>query len=349
MKHHPAGSERSAVRRTSLRHPLVASFAIACAASNTTTNPAALNGTIRALSIVPSSRTACAEDVITARYEATLTNGARVTLRGDALTMLDRSSTGLVARTDQSWQADPNPLATATTGFRLHAAMTSNAAVSADTVIAPNYSCIKTQIDARGIAAGIIRLGVLRSPFHDSIVVASMEYGGGIAQVLVLGPNEMRGGAIRIDATGLPGQAGTNGRSGTDGGPCQPGSPGEDGSPGLQGERGGRVDIVVQSDAPWLADLVTVLNNGGPGGRGGLGGRGGRSGTGQMTVGNGTRTCPGGTTAQRGRPGLPGEAGFAGPVPTVSTRALPLLWSESPLWSSSATRPALEQLIALKR
>jgi hypothetical protein len=325
---------------------LISALACGGASSSPATRASAVRGEIRSLVIRPLSRAACAGEPIATRYEAILQNGDRTTLGARDLALLRRSGAGVYLRDDGSWQTDVNPLISAMTGFVLHAWLESDSSVRADTIVTPTYGCARTTIDARGTAsaddATYIRLGVLRSPFHDSIVVAAFESGKNTSRVMLLGPREMRNGAIRIDASGRPGSKGRAGTAGANGGPCERGAPGEQGEDGGAGGPGGRIDIIVQADAPWLANLVVISNEGGAGGAAGAGGVGGRAGTG-----GGGRSCPSGVQAPNGRPGRQGPAGLPGPRPTVSTIPFPLVWTGSPLWNSEETRVPLEQLIAL--
>ncbi len=322
--------------------------AAACASmqSPAIARPSTVTGTIRSLSIVPAGRTACPGEIISTRYEAIVGEQSRVTLGAGDMGLLNRSGAGITPLADGRWQTDANPLVSAATGFRLRARAVTDSTVRADTVVIPSYACDKFSIDARGIAsAGVfLRLGVLRSAFYDSVVVAALEYSGGVGRVLVLGPRDLRKGAIRVDATGAAGAGGASGHDGADGAACERGSRGENGDDGSSGGSGGRVDIIVQADAPWLADLVVVSNAGGPGGPGGRGGRGGRNGT---SSGRGGTTCTSGGAAPNGMAGRQGSPGIAGPMPVISTIPFPLVWTGSPLWASETMRGALEQLIAL--
>lgn len=327
---------------------LVSLFAVAAcggSAASSSTQAAPIAEPIRSLTILPSSARACPGEMISARYDATTASGRRVTLTGANLQLLERSGSGVSARADGSWATDANPLVTAMTGFRLHAALKSDSMIRADTVVAPTYGC-----DTRSLTVmnGFVRLGVFRSPFHDSIVVAAFERGGGISDVMVLAPSEMKSGAIRIDAAGRNGSAGRRGSNGMNGQACEAGQPGEDGEDGSPGSNGGQVDMIVEADADWLSKLVSVSNaggRGGAGGAGGVGGQGGRSTSSSSGTGRGS-ACS--TSAGRpGRAGRPGANGIPGPPPKVSTIPFPLLWTGSPLWSNPDYRTALEQLIEL--
>ena len=320
--------------------------AAACGGSGASeTSAAPVNEPLHALAIIPATSRACPGEVISTRYEATTASGRRIGLTGARLQLLERSGSGVNARTDGSWVADVDPLSSAMTGFRLRAALKSNSTVRADTVIVPIYSCPRRPII---VPAAHVRLGVLRSPFHDSIVVAAVELNRGTLQVIVLAPDEMKSGAIRVDAKGTDGRPGARGRNGTKGASCEAGQPGDDGEDGGPGGNGGSVDLIVQADAPWLANLVSVTNAGGRGGAGGQGGIGGQPGaSGQSSTGRGRGAACSSAAGRPGRPGRPGVNGTPGPPPKVSTIPFPLLWTGSSLWTNQDLRAPLEQLIGL--
>jgi hypothetical protein len=263
------------------------------------------------------------------------------------LSLLARDGTAAEPQDDGAWRTNANPLISAVTGFRLSAALRADSSVHTDTVVAPIYGCLPSSIslaavDSRDGPTAYVRLGTFRTPFTDSIVVAVVEPPGRGPIVFVLGPSEMRAGAIKVDASGRAGAAGRGGRRGTDGGQCENGDSGEDAEDGAPGTSGGQVNIIVQTDAPWLADLVAVTNLGGRGGAPGRGGVGGRAGT--------TARASGGTLCstkpgRNGRDGQPGPDGIAGPRPRTTTVLPTLLWPGSPIWFDAAMKPTLEQLI----
>src|SRR5262249_35757027 len=140
---------------------------------------------------------------------------------------------------------------------------------------------------------------------------------------------------------GADGRPGRPGQPGSDGGECEAGGDGSDGEAGGDGQPGGQVDIIVQAGSEWLADLVSVSNVGGHAGSGGRGGNGGRGGG--PTRGS-TKQC----TPKNGRPGQGGPSGRngdSGSPPRVTSVPLALLWSGSPIWTDSASRHALSELI----
>jgi hypothetical protein len=302
---------------------------------------------IRALSIVPASSRVCPGHVIAAQYVARLGDGSRVSLTHADLSMLALRGVAAEPRSDGGWQTDSDPLVSAVSGFHLSAVLASDTSVRADTTIVPTYECIHTSIelpasDQFRLTEAHIRLGTFATPFYDSVVVAVVEAGDGAPIATLLGPSQMRSGAIKIHAPGKPGRAGRAGHRGADGQPCANGENGDDGERGEPGQPGGRVDIIVQNEAPWLADLVAVSNPGGRGGAAGTGGAGGRAGT-------SSRQSGGACTSRAGRAGRMGEPGLDGPagLPPRTTYVISsLLWPGSPVWSDAATRQAVEALIA---
>jgi hypothetical protein len=284
--------------------------------------------------------------VITTRYTARLADGSRASLSATDASALVRTGSAVQPGADATWLASAEPLASAVSGFRLSVSLPSDSMIRADTVVAPKYDCLDTTIELVAAdyqnSAAYVRLGTFRTPFYDSIVVAVVEGSGLAATARILSPNQIRSGAIRVHAPGLNGRAGRAGRNGQPGSDCSDGSDGDDGEPGGPGEPGGRVDIIVQSDAPWLADLVTVSNPGGHGGAGGRGGAGGTRGTPSRRPGGSCATKPG----RSGKPGLAGPSAGAGPPPNTTSVIYSLLWSGSPIWSDPESRRALEALIA---
>ena len=321
-------------------------FVVACVGSGSSTmSGTPVNEPLRALSIIPATSKACPGEVIATRYEATTASGRRIALTGANLQLIERSGTAVTTRGDGSWVADVNPLVSAATGFRLRAALKGDSTIRADTVVVPRYGCGRSAIP---LLSAYLRLGVFRSPFYDSIVVAAVETRGGTAQIIVLGPDEMKAGAIRVDASGKDGRPGQRGRNGVNGASCEAGQPGEDGGDGAPGTDGGRVDLIVQADAKWLENLVSVANPGGHGGSGGPGGAGGQAGPrGQSTGGTGRGSSCSTSPGRPGNPGRAGANGTPGPRPQLSTIPFPLLWTGSLLWTNQDFRTALEQLIEL--
>lgn len=315
---------------------------------STASSPSPIPRTIRSLRIVPRAATACPSEVIAANYEVVGDSGTRVTLGRRDLSLLKRSGVAADPRADGEWQTSPDPLASLFDGFRLTAMLASDTTIRADTVIVPRYGCLSatasmTTAPGRFSQVGHVRLGALRTPFYDSVVVASIEVEDRPARVVVLGPTEMRNGIIGVSARGRDGVPGRAGRQGSDGGPCENGSRGEEGEMGFQGQPGGEVDIILQAGAPWLADLVAIDNAGGRGGPGGGGGLGGRAGQAQ-SAGAGRSACSPRQGVQ-GSQGRQAPDGSPGPAPKTTTIPLSLLWSGSPLWNDITARRVLGQLV----
>jgi len=289
---------------------------------------------------------ACPSEVISASYEVVGDSGTRVTLGRRDLSLLKRSGIAADPREDGAWQTATDPVASLYDGFHLTAVLASDTTVRADTVVVPTYRCLVTAVRMTTEAdalpkAGYVRLGTLRTPFYDSVVVASIELEGRPPRAVVFGPTEMRNGAIAISAAGRDGAQGRGGVQGSDGGPCENGSRGGNGDAGYPGAPGGQVDIILEAGAPWLANLVSIDNRGGRGGPGGPGGAGGSAGPVQIVGGRSCSTSPG----SRGSPGLNGPDGSPGPLPKTTTIPRSLLWYGSPLWNDITARRVLGQLV----
>jgi hypothetical protein len=299
---------------------------------------------IRDLAIIPAVKTVCPGQSIAARYEAVLGDGSRVRIAGADLSRLALRGIAAVATPDGSWKASDNPLESIASGFRLSVSLATDPGVHADTVIVPSYSCERLSVglpvsDRYNQRKARVRLGLLPSPFYDSVVVAVVEPEGGYPTIFVLDPPRMRARTLQVSAVGKPGTAGRPGNPGTDGSQCSNGGDGSDGDAGENGESGGQVDVIIAAEAPWLESLVGVSNSGGRGGAGGQGGRGGRP---------GARTSEPGCNPTYGRPGRAGRQGAdgsPGPYPTTTTEEGSLLWRGSPIWFDSTARANLERLM----
>lgn len=333
----------------------------ACAAGPPASSSAPVASTvrrdIRSLTILPGSARACPGDVISARYVAGLGDGSRVSLSREEVASLTLTGLAAQPRGDGTWKTSANPMASIADGFRLSASLVSrngsDSLVHGDTVVVPTYDCLRSApIELRPISRSednvkaYVRLGVLPTPFYDSMVVAVVEVDGREPIVRVLGPKEMRPGAIRVDAPGKPGKPGTAGQPGADGDACSNGGNGEDGEPGQPGSPAGEVDIIIQGEAAWLADLVAVTNVGGKGGAAGPGGRGGRAGA--VIAKSGAGPCRP-LAGKPGRNGPPGADGLTGRPPRTTRVPLSLLWSNSPIWADSTARSALDALMKYKK
>lgn len=311
----------------------------------TSASPAQPHGAPRAISILPGVARACAGDLIPAQYAVRYADGTTATLGRDDLSMLVRRADAADPRPDGSWLTAANPLYAAYAGYRLSAFLAADTTVHADTVVLPAPVCHHNPISIGtsgrfDVRSAHVRLGVLATPFFDSVVVAVVEPDGGPPIASVLTPSEIQSGAIRILAPGKNGKDGRGGKRGDNGDECESGTPGDDGEPGEPGEGGGQVNIIVQTDAPWLAQLVAVSNPGGRGGSGGAGGQGGAAGLrGRSRAGCNPRM------GRAGRNGAPGPAGAAGPQPQTTTVLFALLWPGSPIWSDALAHRALDALM----
>jgi len=295
---------------------------------------------IRDIRIVTSYARACPGAVIPTAYEAVLTDGSRVPFSRSYdkkhpprlhVIFLDRTSPEAVTQQDGDWVTDADPLRTATTGFRLTAALQAKPSVTNTVVVPPDYRCMPHTFVFSGEPGGpaeagengpdaTVRLAVLRSPFYDKLFVAGLQVG--VAPPLYVLQDasavppadwlviESRGGR---GGTGVAGSQGTDGAAGAAGCPAQPGGPGGNGGnggPGGPGGRGGRINVIVPLDNPFLAGIVAARSpggTGGPGGPGGAGGKGGKGGQGSTDASN--RRCP---DAADGAPGRAGSAGSTG-------------------------------------
>jgi hypothetical protein len=299
----------------------------------------------RGLNIRPASPRACPGEVVAATYEVRIDGGAVLPLTESDVSALVRKAVAAEPARNGGWLASVDPLASANSGFRLSAALGRDTTVRGDTVVVPTYGCRRTQWDARPSGPFpekvYVRLGTFATPFYDSIVVAVLEVAGRIPSVTILGPGEIGRGTIRINAGGANGAAGRPGLRGETGAECADGGDGRDGDDGRDGVPGGEVDIIVQAGSEWLADLVSVSNPGGHGGAAGAGGSGGSPGPIPRSP---SASCSP-KAGHPGRSGTPGRDGEPGLRPRVTSVPFALLWSGSPLWSDSASRRVLSELI----
>jgi hypothetical protein len=324
----------------------IISLGIAASVSNA--QSAGPHGKATSLSILPSVSRACPGDVIEAQYAVRFADGTSETLGRGEVASLVRKSDGAEPKSDGAWQTSVAALDAAFSGYRLSAALAADSSVHTDAVVAPAPECRHAPINlgVSGLYNSLsahVRLGAMSTPFFDSIAVAVVEVGGSATVVTVLTPAEMKSGAIRVVAPGLQGRSGRPGRQGDNGDECQNGGSGDDGEPGEPGTSGGQVNIIVQTDAPWLANLVAVSNPGGLGGRGGAGGAGGYAGSRPSG-----RNC----NPRSGRPGRNGSPGANGPPglpPEVTTVPFTLLWTGSPIWTDERARRSLEALMQYTR
>jgi hypothetical protein len=302
----------------------------------------------RELRIITAPARVCPGATIQASYEAILADGSHVPFARSYdqkhpprlhVVFLERSSPDGLSRDDGDWVTNASPLWTATTGFRLTAALAAKPTVHASVVVPPDYSCLPHSFSFSGEPGGAaqaggngpdvtVRLAILRSPFYDKLLVAEVEVGYA-PPFYVLADGSMIPPAnwLEIDSRGGRGGSGTAGQSGTDGAagqagcPAQPGGPGGNGGSGGtggSGGRGGRITIIVSADNPFLAGLVDARSPGGPGGAGGAGGSAGKGGKGGGgATGGDNRRC---ADAASGAPGQRGNSGPAGPEGTPGLR-----------------------------
>jgi len=314
---------------------------------------------IRDIRIVTAYTRACPGATMPTTYEAVLTDGSRVPFSRTYdkkhpprlhVVFLDRSSPEAVTQQDGDWVFWNDPLASATTGFRLTAMLRANPSVTNTVVVPPDYNCMPHAFSFQGEPGGpgqsgsngpdiTVRLAILRSPFYDKLFVSGIQVGlqppfyvlqdaSAVppADWLAIESRGGRGGA------GVAGTAGNDGAAGASGCPAQAGGPGGNGGnggPGGSGGRGGRISVIVPLDNPFLAGIVTARSAGGLGGAGGAGGPGGKGGKGGQGTADATnRRCSdaaNGAPGQAGNTGSTGSEGAAGPrsiVVTAPTREI---------------------------
>ena len=308
---------------------------------------------VRDLRIVTTQDRACPGGGIQASYEAILADGSRVPFARTYdkkhpprlhVVFLERSSPDAVSRESGDWVTNANPLWTAASGFRLTATLSAKPAVQQTVVVPPEYGCMSHGFQFSGEPGGAaqaggngpdvtVRLGILRSPFYDKLIVAAVELGYSRPFYVFADGNtippanwlwvESRGGR---GGAGTPGQNGSDGAAGQGGCPPQPGGPGGsggNGAPGGSGGRGGRVTIIVPTENPFLAGLIEARSPGGQGGPGGTGGNGGKGGKGGPgTADKDNRRCADaadGSAGQKGTAGPNGSEGAPGPRPQIVT------------------------------
>jgi hypothetical protein len=119
---------------------------------------------IQAIRIIPGSGGGCPGATIRAKYEAVLADGSRVPFARSYdkkhpprlhVVFLDRKSPDAVSREDGDWVTEPDPLATASTGFRLSATLRSEPSVTSTVVVPPNYACMPHTLAFWGAPGGL--------------------------------------------------------------------------------------------------------------------------------------------------------------------------------------------------
>ena len=183
------------------------------------------------------SMRACPGETFGATYTAVLNDGSLVPFetRYDKdnpprlhVVFLARSSPEATPLEGGGWSAYRDPLATAITGFRLTTALRAKPNISTSTVVSPDYTCLQHSFAFRGAGAGAsgpqvtVRLGILRSPFYDRLLVAGIEVEQAppyyvLADARAVPPSdwliiEARGSRGLRGADGTAGLAGTDGR-----------------------------------------------------------------------------------------------------------------------------------------
>jgi hypothetical protein len=294
---------------------------------------------------------ACPGQRIRTAYTAILEDGAEIPFASsydeDAppdlhVVFLSRYSAQATALGDGEWTASPDPLVSAVEGFRLRALLKAKPSVSAEVVVAPEYSCLDHEMEFVGTAgrdgvAGApgpnvtVRVGLVTSPFVRRLIVAEVTVEDAfplyvLADAEVVPPSDWlrvaavggRGGRGVAGATGAAGPAGAPGCPGGTGGA---GGAGGDGGPGADGGTGGHVTVIAPEEVPFLAGLVEAIVAGGPGGPGGRAGSGGPGGAGGAAEGDSRRCSAGvkGPDGPEGKAGPPGRAGRPGPRPQIIT------------------------------
>jgi hypothetical protein len=297
----------------------------------------ALVARIEAIRVVPRTENACPGGRIRADYEAVLDDGTVLPFSRDYdddnppslhVVFLSRLSPEAASHEDGDWTADRDPLRSAMEGFRLTAVLRARPELTATAVVAPEYSCVPHAFGFSG-ATGLpgpdvlLRLGTVRSPFYDRLLVLAVEVGDAppfyvLHDADLVPPSDWyvvgsQGGRGERGARGAQGGPGAEGRAGCPGGPGGAGGIGQAGGMGAPGGPGGSVTLLVPEDERFLAGLVDARSVGGPGGPGGRGGEGGPGGPGgQGILVNGQR-CENGPAGPQGRDGPEGGEGPSGP------------------------------------
>jgi hypothetical protein len=290
--------------------------------------------------------TACPGQGFAASYTAILDDGSRIPFasRYDRkhpprlhVVFLDRTSPEAIPLEDGGWAAERDPLASVMRGFRLRVALRDKPAVADSVTITPNYDCLRHSYTFSGSGGQdgpdvVVRLGIVRSPFVDRLLVAQIEVADAppvfvLADAAVVPPSDWliltsAGGRGARGQAGNPGAPGANGVAGCPGQDGLPGGRGGNGSRGGNGGRGGRFTIMAPTEEPFLAGLVDARvpgGEGGPGGPGAAGGNGGQGGAGSVV--NGAPCASGlrGQAGMRGSEGPTGEAGAPGGRPQILT------------------------------
>ncbi len=302
-----------------------------------------LLGRITALRVQTWPERVCPGQRIHATYEAVLDDGSVMpfaTSYDDKnppplhVVFLRFASGEAAPRAGGHWDTHPDPLLSATNGFRLSTFLRDKPSVNAFTVVEPEYSCSPHVFayegqpgDAGGEAGGrgpdvVVRLDIVESPFVSRLLVAEVSVNAAppvyvLSDADVIPPRdwlviESRGGPGGRGVAGTDGAAGAAGADGCPGGKGGAGGAGGNGGPGGPGGSGGEVTVVVPTENSLLAGLVDVRTPGGAGGPGGKAGKGGPGGAGGTAQGD-DRRCVAGEAGPRGPDGAAGRDGRTGP------------------------------------
>jgi len=302
---------------------------------------------IRAIEISTPATGVCPGQHISTSYVAVLDDGGRVPFARTYdkkrppqlhVIFLERWSDHAAPLESGDWSAAANPLLSVSTGFRLQVSMKGKPDARGSKVLRPTYECSPhvfnfagaTGAEGRAGSDGpdvVVRLGVVRSPFYDRLIVMGFEVGGAAPYYvfgdataipprdwLVIEARGGQGGRGVKGENGLKGRAGQAGCPGARGGQGGRGGDGGDGGPG---GRGGRVTIIAPTEDPFLSGIVEVRVPGGEGGPGGPGGDGGEGGPGGAAVQSSGPQCRPGAT---GPAGDKGSVGATGPNGRYGTR-----------------------------
>ena len=247
--------------------------------------------------------------------------------------MLQRTSLEATPHRNGGWRANPDPLISARHGFRLRAFLKADPSLQSEAVVAPDYSCMPHAFafegaKGRGAEQGApgpdvtVRMGTLRSPFYDRLLVVGVEVGMAppffvLADLREIPPAdwleiETVGGHGGRGVRGVDGRDGRDGRAGCPGADGADGSSGGPGGPGGTGGTGGRVTIVAPDQDRFLAGLISAYSVGGEGGAGGAGGEGGEGGKAGEGEERDERRCQDGRRGRDGRDGPRGPDGADG-------------------------------------
>ncbi len=313
---------------------------------------------ITQIRITTGQRTVCPGGQIQADYEAVLNDSSTVLFerRYDKkhppklhVIFLRRTSPEAFPQEDGDWTTNRDPMASAMNGFRLTAFLIAKPSVNASAVVNPEYSCLPHVFSFSGASGGqnvpgedgpdiTVRIGMLRSPFFDRLLVAGVEVGQAPPFFLLADGErvppadwlmvESRGGRGGRGADGAAGQAGAAGQPGCPGTAGGPGGQGGSGGSGAAGGRGGRITAIGPQNEPFLIGLVegqSVGGEGGPSGKGGKGGAGGKGGEARLPAGSAPdRRCDAGAAGANGADGAAGPQGPVGmPGPRAQTLTLP--------------------------